>query len=257
VVADDEHFLATYGGRGGTRLGRTRLFPGSLPAGHEARKAAKPDLEALAQLPGDGLLAIGSGSRPERRRGVYLPEGPGGPVRHVDLGPLYDHLGDRLGRINIEGGAGGPDVLRLLQRGNKSGRNAVIDLDLSGVLDALRDGLPFGAELVRRVRTVRLGKLDGVRLGFTDLSPLPGDRYLFSAAAEITNDPVLDGKNVGSALGILDARGKVIALRRLDTLLKVEGVHAFPDGRALLVADADSRKIKAPLLTTRWDALEK
>ena len=104
---------------------------------------------------------------------------------------------------------------------------------------------------------VVLGKLDGVRLGFTDLSPLPDGRWLAGAAAEVTNDPVLDGKIIGSALALLDARGRLIALRRLETPFKIEGVHAFPDGRALLVADGDSRKVKAPLLATRWDALAK
>ena len=47
VVADDEHTLAVFD-LSGDRAGRLhRLFDGDLPDKPKARKAAKPDLEAL------------------------------------------------------------------------------------------------------------------------------------------------------------------------------------------------------------------
>ena len=99
VAADDEHHLGVFdlSEHGSGRL--VRVFEGELPRRHKDRKAAKPDLEALLQVPASkarpngALLALGSGSRPQRQRGVLLAlDGDGalsGEVEPVDLGPLY------------------------------------------------------------------------------------------------------------------------------------------------------------------------
>src|SRR5690349_13989277 len=71
VVADDEHFLATYD-FAGRPLGRLALWPDALPDEHAERKRLKSDLEALTQLPDGRLLALGSGSTPRRRRGALI-----------------------------------------------------------------------------------------------------------------------------------------------------------------------------------------
>ena len=85
VVADDELHLGVFD-LGDPAAGRlVRLFEGSLPAEKKARKAAKPDLEALALLPAmadfaqGALLALGSGSTPGRTRPSRGPAraGPG------------------------------------------------------------------------------------------------------------------------------------------------------------------------------------
>ena len=68
VVADDELSLGVFD-LSNDEAGRlVRIFEGELPASHDERKAAKPDLESLTMLPAfDGcpygaLMAIGSGS---------------------------------------------------------------------------------------------------------------------------------------------------------------------------------------------------
>ena len=66
VVADDENALFVFGADGATR--RIALLPGELAAEHAERKAHKPDFEILVDLPGHGLLAMGSGSRATRER---------------------------------------------------------------------------------------------------------------------------------------------------------------------------------------------
>ncbi|MEO6277397.1 MAG: hypothetical protein ABIP59_06225, partial [Roseateles sp.] len=69
VVADDEHTLAVFDAASDSPGTLHRLFIGELPDKPKARKAAKPDLEALAQLPPfaacphGALLALGSGSK--------------------------------------------------------------------------------------------------------------------------------------------------------------------------------------------------
>ena len=84
VVADDEHHLGMIEERHSTRgddapATLLRLFDGDLPDGKGERKKAKPDLETLAALPAmpgcpfGALLALGSGSRPTRRRSGRRP----------------------------------------------------------------------------------------------------------------------------------------------------------------------------------------
>ena len=113
VVSDDEHHLAMFdlSNREPGRL--ISIFDGELPLRHKARKAAKPDCEALLMLPAFGdypngaLMAMGSGSRPSRHRGALLAlDAAGdiqGTVRTLDLtsllAPLHDHFSD----LNIEG----------------------------------------------------------------------------------------------------------------------------------------------------------
>src|SRR5262245_3621265 len=73
VVADDELHLGVFGA-GDTNPGRLiRLLDGELPAAKAERKKQKPDFESLTLLPASAeypygaILALGSGSRPNRR----------------------------------------------------------------------------------------------------------------------------------------------------------------------------------------------
>ncbi len=251
VVADDELELSLYTADGASFVRRVPLFAGGLPGGKQV-KAAKPDLEALVLvLPPAGVLALGSGSGPNRQSGVWLPSGSHGPVCRVDLSQIYAAL--TFVEINIEGAAVAGDKLRLFQRGNGRAReNAVVDLDLERVRAALRDGVPLPAAAVGTSHPVDLGDKGGIAWSFTDASPLPDGRTLFSAAAEDTDDPYQDGPCLGAALGILDEDGTVVLFEEIDQPLKIEGVHAFATGEAFLVADVDDPVIPSPLLTARW-----
>lgn len=255
VVVDDELDLAIYR-RGETGPGRRlALLPGVLPARPAARKAAKPDFETLALLPG-ALLALGSGATTRRARGALVPLATDGellgPARAIDLAPLYRALAGELPGLNIEGAAATGDRLRLLHRAaGPSGENAVIELDLDGLLRDLADGCALDGALLCSVHRVALGSIDGVPLGFTDASPLPDGRLIFTAAAEDSPDSYRDGPCAGAVIGLLDDSG-VVWIDPIDAPVKVEGVHATltTDGRIelLLVADADDRAIPAPLL---------
>jgi hypothetical protein len=247
VVADDELDLLVLDAANGRTLDRIPLFPGQLPDEHHARKAHKPDLEALALLTHETLLAVPSGSTHQRSRGALVC---GLELTPVELGPLYAALLEALPDLNIEGAAVSGDRLLLFQRGNgAAGHNAVIGLDLAGVHAAIAGGLPLEARLVRDIVPVALGALDGVPLGFTDASPLPDGRLLFVAAAEAGGSTYEDGAASGSILGLLDG-GVVRGRRRLAGADKIEGLHATVAGdtvRLRLVADADDRGVRAPL----------
>jgi hypothetical protein len=255
IVVDDEAELALFPRDGGPgRMVSLGFEP--LPADHGARKKAKPDLEALCLVPAHegaphgALLALGSGSAPPRRRAVRWPlDAQGrlwGDPFHADLGPLYDALA--LVELNVEGAAVTDDALLLAQRGNGAGAvNAVITLDLHGVLERLGADLPFDADLVERLEEHYLPEVGGVTATFTDLAELPDGRILYSACGEDTDDPRVDGEFTGAIIGILGEPDP----RVLDPSVKVEGLWPdVRDGRLelLLVADADDRAVPAPLL---------
>ena len=147
VVADDEHHLGVFsaGHVGPGEL--VRLFDGTLPDKYKKRKAQKPDLETLLLLPmfaghpHGALLAIGSGSKPNRDTGVLLGLNATGNVisapRLVDLSLLYDAIRAEVKELNIEGAVIAGGQLMLLQRGNKGAVNALIACELDSFIDDL------------------------------------------------------------------------------------------------------------------------
>lgn len=251
LVADDALSLQQYD-LGGTLQAEWPLLPGALPEQAKARKKLKPDFEALALLPDGALLALGSGSRANRRRGcLFLDE----VVRLIDLAPLYLHLETLLQELNLEGALVWGEYLLLAQRGNgQGGENALILLDLMQVLRDLEAGQLSAAALLRLV-PLQLGALNGVPLSLTDLARAPDGRLYFSAAAEATDSSYLDGTCSGSVLGRLNADLSLAGLVRLEPVAKIEGLAFAPDGSLLLVADADDPDVPAPLFCVSAGAL--
>ena len=261
VVADDEHHLASFDLDGHAPGRLIPVFDGTLPQRHELRKAAKPDCEALVLLPAfdgcpDGaLLAIGSGSRPSRRRGALLAlDAPGavpGPARSVDLAPLLEPLADLVPDLNIEGAFVHGDALCMLQRGNgRAAFNARIDWHWHDLQRWLAGAGPAPRPL--SIARFELGAIDGVPLSFTDAASLPDGSWLFSAAAEDTSDTYDDGRCAGSAIGRVDAGGGVRSVERLSHACKVEGIAAAVNGdtiELLMVTDPDDRTQAALLLS--------
>ena len=262
VVADDELHLAMFdlSNREPGRL--VPIFGGELPLRHKARKAAKPDCEALVLLPAFGafphgaLMAMGSGSRPSRQRGALLALGAAGeiqgPSRSVDLTPLLALLHGIVPDLNIEGAFVQGDMLALLQRGNgKSAINARIDLSLRDLQRwlAAAGPPPRPASITR----FELGSIGGVPLSFTDGAALPSGDWIFSAAAEDSSDTYNDGVCAGSVVGLVDASGTIRTLERLSPNCKVEGIAALVTDDTInlwLVTDADDRSRPGLLLST-------
>ena len=238
VVADDEPAIGIFG-----QDGRGRLVPldeEQLPLAHAERKAMKPDLEALAELPGGALLALGSGATARRERGWLWT---GDRARELALGGLYAVLRERFREPNIEGAAVVGERLWLAQRGNgAAGENALVEVDVD-------------LKTMRAVTAYELGEVEGVPLTFSDLAPLADGRLLFCAVAEDSASTYCDGPTVGAGIGVLDPRERrVQAFDLLPEPLKVEGVAPAPDGGLLAVADADEASRPAPLLRVSMPA---
>ncbi len=257
VIADDERELGVFAVEGDAPGRLERFLPGELPADPAERKRHKPDLEALALLPGM-LLALESGSKPQRRGGVLWKLDRRGELcgdpRRLDLRPLYDSLDGEIPDLNIEGATVAGERLLLFQRGNGRGAvNAVIELALPDVLRAWDDGR-IGAQSVNGIRRYEIGEVDGVRLCFSDATALRDGRVLFTAVAEGGEDTYHDGECAGSGIGVLDPDGDIARWEPLDPPVKVEGIEAHIDGdemRILLVGDPDDSTKPSPLLTAR------
>ena len=258
VLGDDELHLGVF------RLSSTapgklrRVLGGDLPDDHSERSSAKPDLEALTLLPPfeshpyGALLGLGSGSTGERSRGFVCALGADGSIaaepQELDLEPLYRLLREQVAELNIEGAATMGDRLWLLHRGTpQEGDNLVAELSLEQLMRSLREDQCLDAKELENVRRYDLGDLDGVKLAFSDATPIADQLLVFTASAEAD-----DGHIRGSVVGTLGRDGSVQRLRTIDRRWKVEGVHATIDTGVLdftFVCDQDDPGEPAPLLS--------
>lgn len=268
VVADDELHLGCFPADGDGEGRLVRLFPGELPLARDARKARKPDLEALLRLPPFGafacgaLLALPSGSTALRRRAALLELDPDGAIvgaaRAIDVAGLYADLDGLLPGLNIEGALVRDDALVLLQRASRGYPfNALVRLPLAPVLAGIAERAAIEARQPHAVQHVDLGAVDDVALSVTDGAALPDGRIVLTAVAERSPDSYQDGPCIGAAVAVLDDGGCLMALHRLQPTEKIEGVHAWMDGgaiRMLLATDADDANVAGRLLSAEIDA---
>jgi hypothetical protein len=248
VIADDLLSLAVYDLQG-VRKQAIRLLPGELPEEHAARKAQKPDFEALVSMPDGSMLALGSGSTQRRQRAVWVQNIAAAPTSSVvDLSELYTALAGELPELNIEGGAVFGPHLYLGSRGNGARReNALVKLELDGVMAALHTSQRLTGHSVLSMQRVHLPELDGVPLSLTDLAA-HGDRLVFSAAAEASANTYDDGACAGSVVGKLSVDGTASDIVTIATGLKLEGICSAGAETLYAVADADDASARAPLL---------
>ena len=233
-----------------------------LPAGpngarvfddERGNKRFKLDLEACIVLPDGRLVALASGSSPQREKIVTIAAGNGALAQQFAGSDLYASLrvqADARGaRLNIEGAVVQGRWLRLLQRGHgKRGFepwNAILDVSLDqfvGWLDG-RNAVPP----VRRMLEIHLGDVAGVPLGFTDAAVTDDGRVAFLACAEDTEDALIDGPVIGCRFGWLDPGDRAVVMTDVvdgdgqPTRLKLEGIETRAgDGTVFdVVADMD------------------
>ena len=260
VVSDDEHHLGIFDadGKPANPVHLHRVLAGDLPRDKGKRKKLKPDLEALAKLPATAdyphgaLLALGSGSRPNRQRGwrigLHSLGLPAEVAIPIDLADWYRPLRSTFPDLNIEGAFAVDDSFLLLQRGNKG---SVVNASIAYSLKELHDWLAGRRNqppLPLSIKQLDLGDIAGVPLGFTDGAALPGGGWIFSAVAEDTEDSFNDGPCAGSAIGWVGSDGQLQRLEPLAGCPKVEGIALVDARRLLMVTDSDDPAIASQLL---------
>ena len=246
VIADDERHLGIFPAmEADGDAGRViALLPGTLPSEAAARKAVKPDFEILARLPASddasgALLAIGSGSTPQRMNAVRIelaPDATAARTTLFDLSSLFARLAAMVDQVNLEGAIVRDDRLILFNRGNMSApATHIFETSLSSATGG-------AVAEIRLIKEMTLPLCDGVPLSVTDAALLDDGRIMLSAVAEATGDSYADGELAGAALILLDADFEVMQVRILDAAVKVEGItaHQTASGVKLLcVTDAD------------------
>jgi hypothetical protein len=140
------------------------------------------------------------------------------------------------------------DRLWLLHRErSQAGGNLVAELSLEQLMRSLLEDRCLDAQELETVRRYDLGHIDGVKLAFSDATPIADRLLVFTASAEGE-----DGRIQGSVVGTLELDGSVRRLRKIDRRWKVEGVHATIDTGVLdftFVCDQDDPDEPAPLLS--------
>jgi hypothetical protein len=267
IVQDDASFIAV-------RAGDGTVNAIALPRGEGGRRRfedrfgnrlSKLDFEACVAVPspeGERLLAFGSGSLAVRETIAVVRMDASSPPVLVGAGALYTRirrvlgLGDGL--ANLEGATIANGALRLFHRGVPAGSVDVDLVELMAWID--RNGAPPVPE-PRGFLSYDLGAERGVPFGFTDASALADGRIAFLAAAEDTDDPVLDGAVLGSRFGVIEDEGlrfgPILDERGNRFAEKAEGLASDPRDptRFLVVADADDPDRPAELLEATVEGL--
>jgi hypothetical protein len=232
IVSDDAPFLYALDAATLIPTGRVQLFDPAAVVDGRWPKATKPDLEALTACAwpgrGAGLLLLGSGSTPQRRRGCWVPLLPtpsfalAQQPQVLDLTALYAAAQAALPAgtpLNIEAAAATDTELFLLQRGVGAGAAAVV-LRLP-LVTALAHLAGQGPPPRPTAQAFELPAVDGSPAGFSGAT-FAGGRLWVAASVENTADPVLDGEVLGSFVGVLDLAAGTARFARL----------AWADGRA-------------------------
>lgn len=268
VVADDALELGVFA-MNSTLPGHTlTIIPGTLPSDAKLRKAAKPDFESLTFIPASehypfgALLAFGSGSTEQRKRGMIWPFNAQHKLVNkpqiFDLKALYEPLEQIFSDLNIEGALMQGGCLKLWQRANNQHRdNAVIEYDVADLYALIHAKPQNNLNLQpQHIERYDLGEVEGIPLTFTDAFALPDGTCLFSAAAENTDNSYADGECVGAAIGLIDQQRQLRWIRPVNPTYKIEGISAQQQVSQLqiwLVSDADNPNVAAKLLETTID----
>ena len=237
VIQDDANWLALIDGD-------QRVLAVPLPASPDGarifskqrgNRQDKYDLEACVNIPCQGgheLIGFSSGSRMGREWILCVSDvGSSADGRRrqargndlaadlkasfLDAAPFYDSMRANTAfsgaGLNIEGALTlDDDRIMLFQRGNARPRDGLLPIDATAEVSwvalcrHLADPLKVQPPVLHNIRSYDLGRLDGVRLTFSDAEHLGEGRVLYSASAE---DAETD-RIAGSVLGVIEADGQ-------------------------------------------------
>ena len=257
VIGDDSPFIYQLDAATLAPIGRIALFEAAADfATGRIAKPVKPDLECMVALTWPdgraGLLLLGSGSRPNRARGWFVPtENP--VPEPVDLTAIYAILAAHLPAgvvLNLEAAATTATELLLFQRTvGRADAALLFGLPLAETLAFLTRPTAADPPAVHQL-VFELPLIGGCPAGFSGATFVDG-RLFVSASVENTADAVLDGAVLGSFVGVVDVAAHTATFAQLawadgrPYFGKVEGLavrQQLADGQfeLLLVTDDDA-----------------
>lgn len=253
VIADDDLSIGSLSEEGeDSRL--DQIVPGTLPTDPKARKKKKPDFESLfwlsdPRLGGEGLVALPSGSKPNRFMAVFIPLtkestlNMDGIIR-IDMGTFFNAILKQEKELNIEGALVEQEHFVLFHRGNTDNdQNRFFEFKKSELIDLILGENKKPLIPIEKSSTIDVGEIDGIKLTLTDMALFEGRRY-FLAAAENTSNSIDDGEIKGTVLGELTSAGHV----RLITTFKKQKFEG------LSIQRRESKLIRFSMVTDNDDA---
>lgn len=256
IIGDDSPWLYMLNAVTLVPVGQVQLFDTAGFATGRIPKADKPDLECTVALTWPdgraGVLVLGSGSRPLREVGWFVPATATPTPQKIDLAPLYallhEHLPPSLGVLNLEAAAATATELLLFQRTvGRADAAGLFRLPLAATLRFLVE--PGAPAPTIAVGWFSLPEINGCPAGFSGAT-LVENQLFVTASVENTPDAVLDGAVLGSFVGVVNLQTLTANFARLawaDGRIyqgKVEGiaVRQLHAGQAelLLVTDDDA-----------------
>ncbi|MEL5995351.1 DUF6929 family protein [Hymenobacter segetis] len=271
VIGDDSPYLYQLDAATLAPTGRITLFDAAADfATGRIPKPVKPDLECMVALtwPDDraGLLLLGSGSRPNRVRGWFVPAAGEQLPAAVDLTTLYAILAAHLPTgvvLNLEAAATTDTELLLFQRTvGRADAALLFVLPLAETLAFLTNPTGANPPAVHQL-VFELPLIEGCPAGFSGATFVDGQLFV-SASVENTADAVLDGAVLGSFVGVVDVAAHTATFAQLvwadgrPYFGKVEGLavrQQLADGQfeLLLVTDDDAGGSTAATAHLRLD----
>ncbi|MEO6167055.1 MAG: hypothetical protein ABIO46_07575 [Chitinophagales bacterium] len=212
IIGDDSQYLFLLN-RNFQTINKIPLFDAKTNNEGKISKAEKPDLEALTIIVHQDetyLLALGSGSVRELRDVAYLISLKDYSVTKISLLDFYDHLREtfnslQAGTLNIEGALLYNQRIYLFHRGNITGKNIMVSIEL----DHLLRFTEIADTTSILLQEVALPTLNELHAGFSGACLIPGtSQALFTASVENTPNAIDDGPSAGSYVGILDLSDK-------------------------------------------------
>ncbi len=198
------------------------LFPGES---HRIPKKEKADLEAatIDQVGDkDYLMAIGSGSTPERERFFAFPLDNPRNFEETNWGNFYDAVkAQGVEIINIEGFARVYDHMVFANRANLSQRDNSLLCWKPSIIYA---DLAFNGNIIK----LELPDDDGFLKGVSGLSYVAdNDLLLFTASVELTASAVDDGAIGNSYVGYISGFSEKMKNQTIkpDTLINLSAFH--------------------------------
>jgi hypothetical protein len=239
-------------------LAKPSLFVPEVLENEVIPKKLKPDFEAMTTLvwkTKPKLLILGSGSRPETRENAYWVDLEDiTKIKKYSLKKVYHQIREVLTlspeqKVNIEAACANENFICLFQRGNISGKNALLAYDLKNFIRFLKKK----TEKLKapQIYYYDLPKINEIQAGFSGASFVPNtSQIIFTASVEDTENEIADGKMLGSFVGTIDfaqpaqaPKISPVKYRRKTFIGKIESItirEIQPDAwQALAVTDSD------------------